>query len=839
MQIIWLRSKTTMPTPLEDAVDRDRLYKILNNDYAKKLTILRAPAGYGKTTILSQWLHKTNTTIAWLSIDSADNDPMRFWQYIINTLSEVTQTDINLELSSLLSSQDPSNLEFLIDSFISEISNINQKISMILDDYHLIKNETIHSMLTQFIEYLPDNVHVFITTRSKIPHLPIARWTTKPWYREIGMELLRFNYEELQQFYEKKKLLMTNSSILPIILKKTEGWIAGIQLAELSMRSSSSNEIKFDDFTGANPYIFDYLLDDILKSLPEDLQDFILQTSILDSLDPNVCNNFTNQTNSLNILSDLEKMGLFIVRLNADPPVFRYHHLFAEALQIEFKKRYTEEKIQTIIQHAADILYRNGYYISAIELLLKNNNFSLASTWIIEYLVDIFTLGQTSTLVNWVRIMKNNNYSIPIEILVMDIIALISTFQYEEAAILIMELEMRQQIENWMEQEENLGVASIFETVKAYAIISSAGDVKQALAIIQRQLKKGLVSSRWDNIRIQYNTFEHKILRTSIGAKGKIQINDDAIAFSNLMRESEFKDQHMTVFGYGLSAETMYEVNAIELASEELEIALESGLRNNDPGLFIPMYLLKAQIYIKNNNFSSAHLLLTNAMELVQEKHWIHILQTMNAKCFILEGNLLQAEKDLATSKSKQPFWHLVNARLLMAKSQTNDALNMILPVKAKALQEGQISTIIEAFILESICEKALGNVEASFVAIHEALKYGLANNYIRSFLDEKDCLTILKEYLKMRQTTDSINENKVPLSYVNYLLESSDSSDHRFESLTSREMEILTLLSKGATNIEIANQLYLSEGTVRVYLTNIYSKLGVNSRAKAMLLLK
>ncbi|RPJ94479.1 hypothetical protein CW357_15240 [Rummeliibacillus sp. TYF005] len=176
---------------------------------------------------------------------------------------------------------------------------------------------------------------------------------------------------------------------------------------------------------------------------------------------------------------------------------------------------------------------------------------------------------------------------------------------------------------------------------------------------------------------------------------------------------------------------------------------------------------------------------------------------------------------------------------LLMAKSQTNDALNMILPVKAKALQEGQISTIIEAFILESICEKALGNVEASFVAIHEALKYGLANNYIRSFLDEKDCLPILKEYLKMRQTTESINENKVPLSYVNYLLESSDSSDHRFESLTSREMEILTLLSKGATNKEIANQLYLSEGTVRVYLTNIYSKLGVNSRSKAMLLLK
>lgn len=840
---IWLRSKTTIPQPMDETVERQRLNNLLQEDFSKKLTILCAPAGYGKTTTLSQWLHQTDTTIAWLSIDQADNDPIRFWQYIIRNVSEVTQTTINKELASLFASQDPSSFEFLVDSFIYELSLVNQKISLILDDYHLIKNETIHSMMTQFIEFLPNNVHVYITTRSKLLYLPIAKWRTKPWYREIDMELLRFTYEEVQQFYEKKKRFFTDPSILHNIMSKTEGWIAGIQLTELSTRNSPLSDTNFGGITGTNPYIFDYLLHDVLMTLPDDLQDFMLRTSFLESLDPEICNSLTKRTDSLNILLELEKIGLFIVRLNAEHTVFRYHNLLAEALQNELKNRYSKEEIKLIMNEAANILYSKGYFVPSIELLLKNQNYLLASTWITTKLVDIFTLGQISMLIGWVQTMRKSNFSVPYEILVMDTIALISTLQYEEAAELMMELEMKQQLEQWMEHEENLGIASIYETVKAYAIVATGGDINQAREIIENQLEKGRVSSRWDTISIQYNTFEHKISRTSIGSKGKIQLSDEAIAFSNLMKESEFNEQNMTAYGYGVSAETMYEVNLIEQASESLEIALEYGLGHKDPGLFVPMYLLKAQMHLKNQNFLSAHMLLSNAIGIVQEKHWIHTLQTMMAKCYLLEGDLLQAEQELTKSEAKHPFWMLVNARFLIAKSKAEDALKLILHVKTKALQEMQISTIIEAFILEAICEKTLGNKESSIMSIHEALKHGETYKYIRTFLDEKDCKSILKDYLTMRQTTKDINLEKVSLAYVNFLLENFDSSsnefDAQFDALTPREMEIYSLLVKGATNKEIANELYLSEGTVRVYLTNIYSKLGVKSRAKAILLVK
>ncbi|QOV12322.1 LuxR C-terminal-related transcriptional regulator [Viridibacillus arvi] len=836
MQMVLLRSKTTMPQALNSAIERERLYDLLGYDRTRKITFVRSPAGYGKTTILSQWFSQFDEPVAWLSIEVADNDPIRFWKYVIHSVTEITKNNIDLELASLFASQEPSAFEFLIDSFLNEMSLVKQTISIVLDDYHLIENATIHKMMVQFIEYLPSNVQIYITSRADVP-LPIAKWRAKSWLREIGMEQLRFTYEEIQQFYEKKNCLYTDVSMLQHVLKKTEGWVTGIQLTELSLNSSTINDFNIDALNGAHPYIADFLLQDILAALSPSIQDFLIRTSILKSLDPLVCNALTNRSDSLSILSELEKKGLFIVRLNSTPPVYRYHHLFAEALQIELKNRYSEELVASIITETATLLQDKGDTISAIELAISKQDYELAVSWITTYLVDIFTSGQTSTFIGWVKTLRMNHYPIPYEMLVMDVIALISTLKFEEAVEIMTELEQKQVTEKWMDLEENLGVASIYETVKAYAIFGMGGDIEQATEIVQRQLEKGRVGSRWDNIPMQYNTFEHKILRTSIGSKGKFWPFEKSYPLVKLFRETEFKDDNMTAYSYGSSAESLYEKGFIDAASSELKIAIQYGHKFRDPGLFIPMYLLKAQIYIKNNNFIAAHAFLKNSMETVKEKHWIKTLRTKIAHCYLLEGNLLQAEQELIMSRSRQPFWLLVNARLLMAKSQASDALSSIMQVKTKALQEMQISTIIEATVLEAICEKALGNDDSAMMALHEALLQGAPYEYVRTFLDEKASIPLLKAYLKMRKTKNDPSWNTVPLTYVTRLLHDIQSEDNALDSLTPREQEVFSLLADGATNREIADRLFLTEGTVRVYLTTIYSKLGVNSRAKAILL--
>ncbi|WP_298470523.1 LuxR C-terminal-related transcriptional regulator [uncultured Psychrobacillus sp.] len=834
MQMVWLSSKTTVPKATAEALDRERLYELLQKNHSKRITILQAPAGYGKTTLLSQWFNQTNDTVTWISLNTSDNDPIRFWKYVIHTTSNITESNMYNTLASLFQSQDPSTLEFLIDSFLNEMSLMERPISIVLEDYHLIDNKVIHQMLTQLIEYLPDNVHVYVTSRENLP-LPIAKWRVKSWLNEISMEQLCFTFEEIEQFYEKKNL---EEKLLHHVLNTTEGWPAGIQLTSISMRTNSNNALTLDKMNPLQPLITDFLLQEILDTLPSSIQDFLLKTSFLQSLEPEICNSLTNRSDSYAMLIELENKGIFTVRLNNAQPMFRYHHLFAEALQIELKNRYPKEFVSSIILETAKLLYLKGDINSAIDLALQEGAFTLAESWITEHLVEIFKNGETSTFLGWIQTLRRNDYPVNYEILVMYTITLISALQLEEAGLIIYELELKQQLEQWMDKEENKGIADIFTTLQVYALISMGTGIEKAIEIIQRQVDQGYVSSRWDGIPIRFNLFEHKITRTSIGSKGRFMSLEKAIPFAKLFRETEFKEKNMTLFSYGASAETLYERNYIDAAIGELEIALKYGHSLKDPGLFIPMYVLKSQIYALNKNFVAAHALLDNVLDSINDKHWQSILLTMKARCFLLEGNTLRAEAELRKAESRQPFWLLVHARLLLATAKVEEALKTVIQVKTKAIEEDQVSTIVEASLLEAICEMEMDHKDSALNALHEALSYGSTYDYVRTFLDEEGSIKLLKAYTKERQKHKKTGWNSVPLSYVERLIESSSQAESSIlDQLTPRELEVFQLLVDGATNKEIAQKLFLSEGTIRVYLTTIYSKLGVKSRAKAILL--
>ncbi|QUG39994.1 hypothetical protein KD050_11740 [Psychrobacillus sp. INOP01] len=832
MQMVWLSSKTTVPRTRNKVVKRDRLNYLLQHDSSQKITIVRAPAGYGKTTLLSQWFNQSTDLVAWMSIDKADNDPIRFWKYVVHTVSNVSQSNIDNVLSSLFNSQEASAFEFLIDTFLYEMSLIPETIHIVVDDYHLVENDTIHQMMVQFIEFLPENIQVYLTSRTDLP-LPIAKWRVKSWLREISMEQLSFTYEEAKLFYEKNNLLSTDSKFLQHAWETTEGWAAGLQLASLAMGNSTTDDVVMDT---AHPFITEFLLQEILSKLPASTQDFLIRTSLLNTLEPVLCDALMNRSDSYDVLVSLENKGLFIARLHTSQPVFRYHHLFAEALQVELRNRYSQELVTSIVREVATLLRDQGDFITAIELALNEQDYELAESWITAHLVELFTSGQTSTFMRWVQIFRFNNHPVPYEMLVMDIIALISLQEIEEASQLMTELEYRQLTEQWMDKSEYQGIVSIYENVKAYALFGMGEDLEKIESIIQGRLEKGIVSSRWDNVPMRFNLFEHKILRTSIGAKGKLVSLEKAIPFANLFRETEY-NQSVTAFSYGTSAETLYEKGYIEAAWSEMELAIKYGHQFKDPGLFIPMYILKSHFYAMKGQFVAAHSVLDYAIEMVKEKHWINSLHTMKARCYLLDGDLLKADAELFRAKSKQPFWLLVNARSLTLKGQIGEALSVIIGVKMKALQESQISTIIEASILEAVCEMSVGNEDAALSALHEALEHGAQYEYVRTFLDEEGIIPLLQLYLERRQKREYPNWNSVELSYVEQLVESKLTKSSVLDILTPREQEVFSLLKEGSSNREIAERLILSEGTVRVYLTNIYSKLGVNSRAKAILL--
>lgn len=848
MQTVLLHSKTTVPSVAIGTIKRGRLEVLLQQSNTK-VTIVRAPAGYGKTTMLSQWVSQRDNLVAWLSIDATDNDPIRFWKYLIQTVSDVVQSEMAVRLLPLFNSQPQFPIEMLIDSFLNEIGAVQERIHIVIDDYHLIENQMIHEMMTRFIDYLPGNTHVYIASRTDLS-LPVAKWRVKAWLTEINMEELRFTAEEVERFYKKKNFVFKDADLLQHVMKKTEGWAAGIQLLGLSIATIPRDEWNVNLFEGSHSFISDFLLKEILATLPQSTQDFLVLTSILNQLEPAVCDALTNRLDSEEVLTELEKRGLFIVRLHTGISIFRYHHLFTEALQAELRKRYSQEAMSSIYKEAATILYDKGDFTSAIELALNGQSYACAEGWIHAHIVEIFGSGQTSTFIRWVQKLLKNNCPVHPETLVMYAFTLALLGKWAPANQVIEGLARRHEIDKWMDQADYEIVARGWVTVKVYVLFVSGGDIEEAIQLIREKLKGGLVSSKWDGIPVQYNRVEPKLLRTSIGSMGKLWPDEKALPFYELFRNTAYKEQNMTGFSYGLRAETLYERNFVDEALLELEEALRYGHHFQDPGLFIPMYLLKSRIYAKREQFATAHALLDYAAESVKEWHWQSALYAMKARYYLRENDVLQAEKalyqstsfNIQQSESGQEFWLLVHARILLAKGQAEDALKTIIQVKEKALKEGQVSTIVESAVLEAVCQMDLSNEEAALIVLHEALKWGNRYGYIRTFLDEADIPFLLKKYLKKRKRAMNVHWGAVSLSYVERLSEGVKGDFKRntvMNTLTPRERDVLLLLASGASNIEIASRLGLTEGTVRFYLTKIYRKIGVNSRTQAVLLAK
>ena len=837
----WLYSKITPPLTAPQAVERDRLVNSLQFTNLKKLTIVRAPAGYGKTTLLSQSISSLIEPVAWVSLDHNDNSPTRYWNYVMLAVLNAVKNDKDYKEQTHFVTD--SSLELLIDSFLNELSLIEHNIVLVIDDYHVIRNPIIHSMMVRFIDYLPSTVRILLASRTDAP-LPFAKWRMQQMLTEIGVDKLRFTHEETLRFFEQRNFTYQDAQTLEHLVNMTEGWAAGIRLASLSGETFAVNNSNTNQFNNVHSFITEYLLQEILAALSLEEQDFLVRTSFLIQLEPAICDVLTNRTDSHAVLLELEQKGLFIVRLHSNEPIFRYHHLFQDALTIEMRNRYSQAVIDSLYEEVALILIERGDVFPAIELLLRGELWQLADQLITTYLVDIFTKEYISTFIRWIDLLRSNNYAVHVETLVMYMIALSNRYEMEKARRLVHELQERDKVDHWMTNEEYLGIASIFITAKAFGLYASGADIEQAKELITNQLKNGRVSSRWDFVPMKYNYLEAQTLRTTIGVRGKLWKKEVILPFLELFRQSEFKEQNMTGFGYAVQAETLYEHNDIDEALQELEVALQYGHRFQDPGLYIPMYILKSRIYVSKKKFVEAYSILDYAMDTTKEQHWIDMLCVMKAHCYLLQGNVSQAEWELSKSnglydrnaESQQEFWLIVHARLLLAKGQAKEALRTILHLKEKALQDRQVATIVETGVLEAVCQMQLSNEEAALIALHGALKQGEVYNYRRTFLDEARIEPIINKYLKVRRKGTHTHWDFIPTAYIEQFI-TKNPNDDMLATLKPREKDILKLLADGYSNSDIASQLYLSEGTVRVYLTNIYSKLGVNSRTQAMLI--
>jgi LuxR family maltose regulon positive regulatory protein len=333
-----LTTKLYIPPTRPELISRPRLIERLNAGLHRKLTLISAPAGFGKTTLLSQWASQqvsesaNGRPVAWLSLDEGDNDPARFLAYFIaalQTIPSLSEAGVRESALAVFQSPQPPPIEAVLTPLIDEIAALPDKIILVLDDYHLIEAQPIRDALTFLLEYLPPQMHLVITTRDD-PHLPLARLRGRGQLTELRATDLRFSSSEAAEFLNQVMDLGLSTEDIAALETRTEGWIAGLQLAAISMQGHEDAPSLIKSFTGSHRFVLDYLIEEVLEQQPENIQTFLLQTAVLNRLTGSLCNALTSQDNGQATLELLERSNLFIVPLDGERQWYRYHHLFAD-----------------------------------------------------------------------------------------------------------------------------------------------------------------------------------------------------------------------------------------------------------------------------------------------------------------------------------------------------------------------------------------------------------------------------------------------------------------------------------------------------------------------------
>jgi LuxR family maltose regulon positive regulatory protein len=383
-----LTTKLAIPPPRTQLIARPRLLDRLEEGQQGPLTLLAAPAGAGKTTLLSAWLAGPTLAgrrVGWVSLDERDNDAFRFWRYVLATL-EAAGIDIGTVFLNLLKPPEPAPIEVVLTRLLNALSTRSDDLIPVLDDYHTIGNETIHRGVTFLLEHLPPRLHLVIATRTD-PPLPLARLRAGGLITEVRIDDLRFSREEAAVFLIDVMGLELTPEEIGALERRTEGWIAGLQLAALSLqgRTGTATSDFISTFAGSHRHVIDYLTDEVLVRLPEPVQRFLLYTSILDRLSASLCAFVMDEEPTLeaeaasgDLLEDLERSNLFLVALDEHREWYRYHHLFAEALRHRFG-RLEPDCVPEVHARASRWLEEHGFFQEAIEHTLAADAFERAA----------------------------------------------------------------------------------------------------------------------------------------------------------------------------------------------------------------------------------------------------------------------------------------------------------------------------------------------------------------------------------------------------------------------------------------------------------------------------
>lgn len=887
-----LLTKLYIPPPNPRIVDRPRLIRRLNEGLEQgcKLTLVSASVGYGKTTLVSNWVSTLNRSVAWLALDTEDDDPLRFWTYVIAALQTI-QPELGQTALTALQTAQPPLIEPILSDLINQIAVLSDEIVLVLDDYHLLESSSLHQGLNFLLEHLPPQMHLVIITRED-PPLPLAQMRAKGEVIELRVNDLRFTEEESAQFLNQTMHLKLRPEEISVLEQRTEGWVAGMQMAALSMQNLTDTTGFIEAFAGDDRYVVDYLIAEVIEQQPKHIQEFLLQTAILKRLTAPLCDAVTGKDTGQVNLAYLEATNLFLIPLDNKRQWYRYHQLFGDLLQYRLKDKISSEYINQLHQGAAAWYTLNGFSDEAIYHYLVSDALDQAADLIEPVVIKLIVQGQLGKVLSWLTQLPDEfTCSRPL-LSVSHAWVLTVTGQGAAADTRLKEAERCLPAASQKRAQEIQGLISI---VRAY-LTRNQGNIPLSIRYLRQSIGNleadDLIVRCSVNLNLGYNysilgqleLAEQALMAAQSDgqAVNAVYLTMLAIATRGFVWVAQGKLRraiplYQEAIEYGLAqnrgqpfppagyayaglGQVLYEQNDLDAAEQSLTQAVDFGELMGDWSMkrrgLLPLAWLKQM----QGDSAAAQVLWQRALNVVHqaESHrtkaqlMVHRSRLMLAQTSIssTDRSALAVAAEWADSyQHSQPDMHSYQeafaqntlAWVELAQGKADQALSRLVVLIETADANGWNDTLIKALVLKALAYAVQGEQAVALDTLDIALAKAAPEGYFRTFVDYGPPMRQLLQLAEARgMVPDYVPKLLAAFPSVEgakEIVEPRKTAAHQslVEPLTDQEINILRLMAAGLSHNEIANELYLSVNTIKWHTTHIYSKLGVHRRAHAV----
>jgi LuxR family maltose regulon positive regulatory protein len=896
-----LATKLHLPRTRPHLVYRPHLIQRLQQGLDKTLILLSAPAGFGKSTLLGDWLASCASPVAWLSLEPRDNDPRRFLAYLLAALrtSDPHMDKIVQTLPHLLQHASlESVLTRLINGLQTEMAGSYEHVVLVLDDYHVITNGSIHYALSFLMEHLPPHLHLVLATRED-PPLPLARLRGRDDLLELRASDLRFTHEETATYLVEMMGLSLSAEERALLQARTEGWITGLHLMALSLQGCDDPASFIATFSGSHHYVADYLLDEVLNRQPQAIQDFLVQTSLLDRLSAPLCDAVRAHNDSQAQLGFLEQANLFLVPLDDERHWYRYHHLFAEALRQRLLQT-APTLVPDLHQRASRWFEQHGMFAEAISHALAASAFDEAAGLIEQYA--------------WTFVMKNQKRTVyeQLHTLPETLILAHPSLRLLYASMLMNTQSLTESSMHLQAIEQELSIAEDARKVPGRLLLGQVmvcrsllarlcGELEQCVALSQRALDllpetedaplirllrgeallgaahfylvSGNVTAASERVLLELSAFAHTsgddlLALNGLNLLARLQVLQGRLhravaTYEEIVQVIPGPEESNALldnptYHFGVS-DLLREWNELEAAEQHLARGMDllSDPLAVDADTAWLGYATQARLEMARGRAEQALATLDGFERLAQQRHFAPVLL---AQCAALrvqlemarghhqaarswaESSGLSANDVLSYLRERE---YLTLARVHIAEERvgpTGTGLSAILFLLERLISEAEanmrLHSVLEGLVLLALAFEVQGDRTEALVTLSRLLALAEPEGYLRLFLDEGPPMLAL---LHLAQ-----QQSLIPGYVAKILAAASKTRSADFhhqapqcsslmEPLTARERDVLRLVLEGASNREIALQLILSVNTVKKHVLNIYGKLNVQNRAQAI----